>query len=111
MTFILGMLLMAFISSFFILSLHSVEDFGKSQLKFVQYDAKRNKSRITVSIPNIWAAYEALLFLSFSPLCTIKSFTGRDARRTKRFVFWVQVIVAIIIIFTIFINSVIIAPI
>lgn len=110
MTFILGMLLMAFISSFFILRLHSVEDFGKSQLKYIQYDKKKNKSRITISIPNIWAAYEAILFLSFSPFCTIKRFTGRDARRTKRFIIWLQIAVVAIIIFTLFINSVIIAP-
>lgn len=110
MTLVLGMLLMAFLSSFFILRLHSVEDFGKSQLKFIQYDQKKNKSRITISIPNIWAAYEAILFLSFSPFCTIKRFTGRDARRTKRFIIWLQIIVAIIILFTIFINSVIITP-
>ena len=111
MTFVLGMLLMAFISSFFILRLHSVEDFGKSQLKYIQYDKKKNKSRIILSIPNIWVAYEAILFLSFSPFCTIKRFTSRDARRTKRFIIWLQIIVAIIIIFTIFINSVIIEPI
>lgn len=110
MTFILGMLLMAFISSFFILRLHSVEDFGKSQLKYIRYDKKKNKSRITLSIPNIWVAYEAILFLSFSPFCTIKRFTSRDAKRTKRFIIWLQVIVAIIILFTIFINSVIINP-
>lgn len=35
-TFVLGMLAMALISSFFIIRLHSVEDFGKSKVKLVR---------------------------------------------------------------------------
>lgn len=37
-TFVLGMLAMALISSFFIIRLHSVEDFGKSKVKLVRVD-------------------------------------------------------------------------
>lgn len=110
MTFVLGMLLMAFIMSIFILRLHSVEDFGKSKVKLVRIDHNK-KSGLTLSIPDIWSAFEVILFLSFSPFCTIKRFTRRDARRTKRFIRVIKVIVLIIILVTLFFNSVILTPI
>lgn len=109
MTFILGMLLMAFISSYFILRLQSIQDLGKSKVKFFSI-ARNDKSKIILTIPNIWTAFEALLFLSFSPFCRINTFTNRDAKRTRRFVITVQVIVLVIILFTVFINSVVLMP-
>lgn len=109
MTFLLGMLLMAFIMSIFILRLHSVEDFGKSKVKLVRIDHDK-KSRLTLSIPDIWSAFEVILFLSFSPFCTINRFTRRDARRTRRFIRIIKVIVFVIILITLFFNSVILPP-
>lgn len=95
-TFILGMLTMALISSFFIIRLHSVEDFGKSKVKLVRIDHNK-KSKMIVTITNIWSAFETLLFLSFSPFFTIKRFTARDARRTRRFVIFIEILAAIIL--------------
>lgn len=108
--FVLGMLAMALISSGFILRLHSLEDFGKSKIKLVQVD-RGNKSKLIISIPNIWVAFETLLFLSFSPFCRIKRFTSRDARRTRRFVIFVEVIVAIILIVSLFTFCSVLEPI
>lgn len=96
-TFVLGALAMALISSFFIIRLHSVEDFGKSKVKLVRVDHGK-KSQMVLHIHNIWSAFETLLFLSFSPFCTIKRFTARDARRTKRFLILIEIFVAIILI-------------
>lgn len=96
-TFVLGMLTMALISSFFIIRLHSVEDFGKSKVKLVRVD-HGEKSQLVLHIHNIWSAFETLLFLSFSPFCTIKRFTERDARRTRRFLISIEILVAIILI-------------
>lgn len=108
--FVLGMLTMALISSGFILRLHSLEDFGKSKVKLVQVN-RGNKSKLIISIPNIWVAFETLLFLSFSPFCRIKRFTARDARRTRRFVIIIEVIVAIILIVSLFTFCSVLEPI
>lgn len=102
-TFLFGMLTMALISSFFILRLHSFEDFGKSKIKLIRVDhGKRAKMIITVT--DIWSAFEVLLFLSFSPFFTIKRFSERDARRTRCFLIFVEILA--IIIFIVFILSV-----
>ncbi|MDU6361721.1 MAG: hypothetical protein E6590_17455, partial [Clostridiales bacterium] len=53
---------------------------------------------LVLHIHNIWSAFETLLFLSFSPFCTIKRFTERDARRTRRFLISIEILVAIILI-------------
>lgn len=95
--FVLGMLAMALISSYFIIRLHSVEDFGKSKVKLVRVDHGK-KSRMVLHINNIWSALETLLFLSFSPFCTIDRFTARDARRTKRFLIGIEILVVVILI-------------
>lgn len=108
--YVLGMLTMALISSCFILRLHSVEDFGKSKVKLVQMN-RGNKSKLVFSIPNIWVALETLLFLSFSPFCRIKRFTSRDARRTRRFVIFIEIVVAIILVVSFFTFSTVLEPI
>ena len=99
-TFILGMLAMALISSYFILRLHSIEDFGKSKVKLIRVDHGK-KSKMIISITNIWSALEVLLFLSFSPFFTIKRFNERDARRTKHFLVFIEILVVVILIFSI----------
>lgn len=109
MIFILGMITMAFFSSSFILRLHSIEDFGKSKVKLVRIDNNK-KSKLTLSIPDIWSAFEVLLFLSFSSFCTINRFTRRDARRTRKFVHFIEIVVLVIIVLTLFFNSVILTP-
>ena len=95
--FIFGMLVMALLSSFFILRLHSVEDFGKSKIKLIRVDHGK-KSKMIISITNIWTAFETLLFLSFSPFFTIKRFNARDARRTKRSLVFIEVLAIVILI-------------
>ena len=76
---------------------NSIEDFGKSKVKLVRVDHGQ-KSQLILHIHNIWSAFETLLFLSFSPFCTIKRFTERDARRTRRFLISIEILVAIILI-------------
>lgn len=44
-TFILGTLVIALLSSFFILRLHSVEDFGKSKIKLIRVDHGKENLR------------------------------------------------------------------
>lgn len=108
--FVLGMLTMALISSNFILKLHTIEDFGKSKLKLVQVERGKH-TKLIIHITNIWSAFETLLFLSFSPFCRIKRFTSRDARRTRRFVIWIEIIVAIILIISFFAFASVLEPI
>ena len=108
--FVLGMLVMALISSNFILKLHSIEDFGKSKIKLVRVDRGKH-TKLIIHITNIWSAFETLLFLSFSPFCRINRFTSRDARRTRRFVFCIEIIVVIILIISFFAFSSVLEPI
>lgn len=96
-TYVLGMLTMALLCAFFILRLQSIEDFGKSKIKLIRIDHGK-KSKMIITITNIWTAFETILFLSFSPLCTFKRFTGRDARRTRRFLIFIEIVSVIILI-------------
>lgn len=93
-----GMIIMSFFSATFVLRLHSLEDFGKSKVKILRVDNGKESSQI-VSIRDIKDAFMQVMILSFSPLLTIKRFTERDARRTKRFVVITLIIMILLIVF------------
>lgn len=80
----IGILIMAVISGFFIFRLYKVEDAGRSKVKMIRID-KGYKSKFIVSFNTIYEAIQQVLLLSFSPFFTIKRFTERDEKRTKRF--------------------------
>lgn len=105
----IGMMIMAFISSFFILRLHSLKDFGASKVKILRIDNGERSTQI-ISIRNIKEAFEQLLLLSFSPFFTIKRFTARDERRTKRFTRIVLLIMALVIVFAIVSSWTVLEP-
>ena len=92
-----GMVIMSFISASFILRLHSLEDFGKSKVKILRVDNGKKSTQI-ISIRNIKDAFAQVLLLSFSPFFTIKRFTERDEKRTKKFLIITCAIMAVIII-------------
>lgn len=83
--FFLGIIVMALLAGFFMLRLHALNDYGKSQLRLLRVDHGK-KSTMIISKKNVWETFEQILLLSFSPFFTINRFTSRDARRTKRFV-------------------------
>ena len=80
----IGILIMAVISGFFIFRLYKVEDAGRSKVKMIRVD-KGYKSKFIVSFNTVFEAIQQVLLLSFSPFFTIKRFTERDEKRTKRF--------------------------
>lgn len=98
--FFLGIIFMAFMAGWFMLRLHSVEDFGKSQLRVIQIN-KGMESQNVLSKRNLKESFQQILLLSFSPFFTIKRFTQRDAHRTKRFLIIMGILVAIIVFFSI----------
>lgn len=106
----IGMMIMAFISAFFILRLHSLEDFGESQVKILRVDNGEKSTQIISIRRNIKEAFEKLLLLSFSPFFTIKRFTSRDERRTKRFLRIMFVIMVIVILFAIVSSWTVLEP-
>lgn len=106
----IGMMIMAFISAFFILRLHSLEDFGESQVKILRVDNGEKSTQIISIRRNIKEAFEKLLLLSFSPFFTIKRFTSRDERRTKRFLRIMLVIMVIVILFAIVSSWTVLEP-
>lgn len=106
----IGMMIMAFISTFFILRLHSLEDFGESQVKILRVDNGEKSTQIISIRRNIKEAFEKLLLLSFSPFFTIKRFTSRDERRTKRFLRIMLVIMVIVILFAIVSSWTVLEP-
>lgn len=101
---------MAFVSAFFILRLHSLEDFGESQVKILRVDNGKKSTQIISIRRNIKEAFEKLLLLSFSPFFTIKRFTSRDERRTKRFLRIMFVIMVIVILFAIVSSWTVLEP-
>ena len=106
----IGMMIMAFVSAFFILRLHSLEDFGESQVKILRVDNGEKSTQIISIRRNIKEAFEKLLLLSFSPFFTIKRFTSRDERRTKRFLRIMFVIMVIVILFAIVSSWTVLEP-
>ena len=106
----IGMMIMAFVSAFFILRLHSLEDFGESQVKILRVDNGKKSTQIISIRRNIKEAFEKLLLLSFSPFFTIKRFTSRDERRTKRFLRIMLVIMVIVILFAIVSSWTVLEP-
>lgn len=106
----IGMMIMAFISAFFILRLHSLKDFGESQVKILRIDNGKKSTQIISIRRNIKEAFEKLLLLSFSPFFTIKRFTSRDERRTKRFLRIMLVIMVIVILFAIVSSWTVLEP-
>ena len=87
--FVLGGIVMSFLTATFILRLHELKDFGKGKLRLLRYD-NGHQSKEMVTIKDLWSSFQVVLLLSFSPFFTIKRFTGRDEKRTKTFVrfFW-----------------------
>lgn len=98
--FFLGVILMAFLGGAFMLRLHSIEDFGKSQLRVIQVNNGLESKNI-ISKKNLWESFQQMLLLSFSPFFTIKHFTQRDARRTKRFLCIMSIVVVVILVFSV----------
>lgn len=107
--YILGAISMAFLGAFFILRLHGVEDFGRGKLRLLRYDNGK-KSTQFVQIKNLWSSFQVFILLAFSPFCTIKRFTERDEKRTKRFVRVVFVVALIIIFFSLIASWSVLRP-
>ena len=101
--FTLGAIAMGFLTANFILRLHGLKDFGQGKLRLLRYD-NGYTSKEMVTVKNIWSSFQVVLLLSFSPFFTIKRFTERDEKRTKRFV-KILFVVVIIILFFAFIAS------
>lgn len=96
----LGMLIMALLAGNFIRKLYGIEDFGKSKLRVVRLD-DGVKSKYIMSVKNLGETVEQILLLSFSPFFTIKRFTERDEKRTKRFLILMAVIAVVIVVFAV----------
>ena len=96
----IGILIMAVISGFFIFRLYKVEDAGRSKVKMIRVD-KGCKSKFIVSFNTVFEAIQQVLLLSFSPFFTIKRFTERDEKRTKRFLIIMFIIAIFVLCLTI----------
>lgn len=94
----IGIFIMALLAGNFIRKLYSIEDFGKSKIKMIRIDHGAS-SKYIISFKNFAEAVEQILLLSFSPFFTIKRFTMRDEKRTKRFLVIMSVLAMIIIVF------------
>lgn len=108
--FFLGIVVMAFLTGIFIRHLHSLKDFGHSQVQLLRIDNGK-KSTQRIQIRNQMEAFEQVLLLSFSPIFTFKRFTKRDERRTRRFVRIMFVVAVVIIIWGIFTTFTVLRPI
>ena len=108
--FFLGVIFMAFLAGAFMLRLHSLKDYGKSQMRLVRVDNGKKSTHI-MSKKNLWETFEQVLLLSFSPFFTIKRFTSRDARRTKRFIRIMAVIAAIVLMYSLLATFSVLNPI
>ena len=95
--FVLGGIFMAFLGASFILRLHGLEDFGRGKLRLLRYDNGKRSTQF-VQVKNLWSSFQVFVLLAFSPFCTIKQYTLRDERRTKRFV-RIVLVIAILLIF------------
>lgn len=96
----IGMMIMSVIAGFFIFRLYKVEDAGRSKIKMIRID-KESKSKFIVSFNTIFEAIQQVLLLSFSPFFTIKQFTERDEKRTKRFLIIMSIIAIFVLCLTI----------
>lgn len=96
----IGIFIMALLSGNFIRKLYSIEDFGRSKLKMIRIDTGIH-SKYIICFKNFSEAVEQVLLLSFSPFFTIKRFTTRDEKRTKRFLIFMSFLSVITIIFAI----------
>ena len=96
----IGMMIMAVVSGFFIFRLYKVDDAGRSKIKMIRID-KGSKSKFIVSFNTIFEAIQQVLLLSFSPFFTIKQFTERDEKRTKRFLIIMSIIAIFVLCLTI----------
>ena len=108
--FFLGMVVMAFFTGIFIRHLHSLKDFGNSQVQLLRIDNGK-KSIQRIQIRNLMEAFEQVLLLSFSPIFTFKRFTKRDERRTRRFVRIMFVVAVVTIIWGMFTTFTVLRPI
>ena len=64
-----------------------------------------------MSKKNLWETFEQVLLLSFSPFFTIKRFTSRDARRTKRFIRIMAVVAIIVLMYSLLATFSVLNPI
>ncbi|MGL4738115.1 MAG: hypothetical protein ACRCW2_11760 [Cellulosilyticaceae bacterium] len=96
----IGVLIMAFISAGFIRDLYEVENFGESAFRMIRVTDK-GQTKYVVSFRTYWEAFQQLLLLAFSPIFTVKNYTKRDERRTKRFLIVMFVAGVIVLAFTI----------
>ena len=108
--FFLGVIIMALLAGAFMLKLHSLNDYGKYQMRLIRVDHGESSTQI-MSKRNLWETFEQILLLSFSPFFTIKRFTSRDAKRTKRFVRTMAVIVVIVLIYSLVATFSVLSPI
>lgn len=92
----LGGISMTFLGVYFILRLHGLEDFGRGKLRPLRYDNGKKTTQF-VQVKNIWSSFQVFVLLAFSPFCTIKQYTLRDERRTRRFVRIVFIIAVLLI--------------
>lgn len=106
----IGMLIMALFTGIFIRHLHSLTDFGDSQVKLLRVDNGK-KSTQMIQIRNLKEAFEQVILLSFSPLFTFKRITKRDERRTRRFVRCMFIVGIIVILWGLFTTFTVLRPI
>ncbi len=108
--FFLGVIIMALLAGAFMLRLQSLNDYGKYQMRLIRVDNGKTSTQI-MSKKNLWETFEQILLLSFSPFFTIKRFTSRDAKRTKRFVRIMAVIVVVVLMYSLLATFSVLNPI
>lgn len=96
----LGGIIVSFFAGHFIKDLYHIDDCGKSKLQMVRV-TKESNSKYIINVRNFAEGVEEFLLLSFSPLFTVKQFTKRDEKRTKRFLIVMSIITIVLLIFAI----------
>lgn len=92
----IGIFIMGLLSGNFIRKLYTLEDAGRSKVNLIRV-TKDGKSRFYVSYKSFAEAVEQVFLLAFSPFFTIKQFTRRDEKRTRRFLILISIVAIFLI--------------
>lgn len=94
----IGGIIMACFVAQFMRNLNKVDDIGSHKLRMVRYYNKDGKRKIIAVFDNFAESFHQVLILVFSEFFTIRKYTMKDEKRTKRFIYLISILVIIILI-------------
>lgn len=96
--FALAVIITTYIFARFLLDIHSIEKNDKSELQVTPIQHE-NRQKYIIKVGNVKEAFEHIWVLVFAPFFTIKSFGYKDAKRTRRFLRIICVVVVLLFVF------------